>query len=139
MQPWGVVTTTARGPAMPGGVVQTIWMGVLEMMAAGVPPMVTLHPAGNPLPKRNRVVPPAAAPEPGVTVLMAGALKLRVANWPSGLVTTNGAGHGTPTGTVVTICVALCVVIAPGTPPKVTEAALEKFAPVMVTVAPTLA
>ena len=139
--------TMSRTPAVPAGVIAVSVVGLVDTtFVAATPPIRSVISRLVKLVPRTVIsVPPAIGPEAGVTAVMIGVFvapvyvnaPMRVADWPSGLVTCTSRPPAVPAGVRAVSCVALTNATFVATvPPTRTVAPEVKLVPVSVIVVP---
>lgn len=136
-----VVTATLCAPAVPAEVLAVMPVAVFVKIVAATPPTFTLVAPLKLVPAIVIVVPPAAGPEIGVTVVMVGSATyvnaaVLVAVPPT-VVTATSFTPAAPAGVTAVMEVELTTTtLVAATPPTFTVAPARKFVPVRVRVAP---
>src|SRR6202158_623488 len=137
------MTTTLTAPAACAVVVPLIVVGVIVPMASADPPKVTVAPDWKPVPFTVSAVPPAVAPEDGLTEATPGGggvpytkQPVQVPLWLSGLVKMPLTAPAACAVVVPLIVVGVIVPMASADPPKVTVAPDWKPVPFTVSAVP---
>ena len=141
--PPAVTTRMSTLPAVPAGLVTTIWLPVsLANVSASTVPNITATALARFAPVIVTLVPPVVGPKVGLIFVTVGAATYvylsasEVFEVPSTVTTVTSTVPAVPAGLVTTICVAVSPVIFAAFLPNMTAVALAKSVPMIVTDVP---